>query len=618
MVTAHTVAVPSSLNNEFQGNAQILPIREQWLLASESQGLQIIGAATHHVLSEGRFELLDRRFYKGHHLAVSYDIENNQPVFIRISDADKVSVSPLSSPNFQIDGLCLQNSHDGELYLWLLDGDGRAEQWWIQTDADQTIRSLPVRQLSVPPETSQCAVDDERESLLLVEEGLGIWAYPAHPEDDFKRQLLAATQPWGGSLEKPMDVDRLSNGFAVLDDAHSGARLVTFHWRNGVPVRAAEQALKDSDEVSTLSLGTVSQEFVNAWVYDEGLGQVQALKLRWSEPLKRVVPLPQVVADIETEPMPGFGDVADDPAIWVNPTRADQSLILGTNKKGGLASYDLQGRQRQFLPLGHLNNVDVRSVDWTYGGDSIDVAAATNRSDNSISVLAINRSSGKLEHISSIATPLPEIYGFCLYHSPVDGGLYAFANDKSGLYVQYRIDLESANEARPLRQFKLASQPEGCVADDKTQRLFVGEEAVGVWWVGAEPHSEAVPRQVKAVGGSLTADVEGLALYHAQEETLLVISSQGSDSYLVLEAQAPWRERGHFRIGINAQRGIDGSSETDGLAVTSQPLGPDFPTGVLVVQDGRNVMPQQPQNFKLVSWQQVESRLSASHEGGAP
>ena len=45
----------------------------------------------------------------------------------------------------------------------------------------------------------------------------------------------------------------------------------------------------------------------------------------------------------------------------------------------------------------------------------------------------------------------------------------------------------------------------------------------------------------------------------------------------------------------------DGVSETDGLEVTSLALGPQFHDGLMVVQDGRNVMPGAPQNFKLIN-----------------
>jgi len=66
---------------------------------------------------------------------------------------------------------------------------------------------------------------------------------------------------------------------------------------------------------------------------------------------------------------------------------------------------------------------------------------------------------------------------------------------------------------------------------------------------------------------------------------------------------------GYFSIVANEALGIDGVSETDGLDVTSAPLGPQFPQGLLVVQDGRNIGPTEPQNFKYVSWADVLAAL---------
>src|SRR5262245_31952618 len=65
----------------------------------------------------------------------------------------------------------------------------------------------------------------------------------------------------------------------------------------------------------------------------------------------RVV-LGSVAATVETDPVPHDGDAADDPAIWVHPTDPAKSVILGTDKRGGLALYDLAGRQIQYLPGG--------------------------------------------------------------------------------------------------------------------------------------------------------------------------------------------------------------------------------------------------------------------------
>jgi 3-phytase len=66
---------------------------------------------------------------------------------------------------------------------------------------------------------------------------------------------------------------------------------------------------------------------------------------------------------------------------------------------------------------------------------------------------------------------------------------------------------------------------------------------------------------------------------------------------------------GSFHVVADPDRGVDGVSETDGLDVVSAPLGPRFPEGLLVVQDGRNLSPRERQNFKFVSWRDIAAAL---------
>jgi len=208
-----------------------------------------------------------------------------------------------------------------------------------------------------------------------------------------------------------------------------------------------------------------------------------------------------------------------------------------------------------------------------------------------------------------VPTPLKEIYGICLFQ-PAPGELYAFANGKDGRFLQYRLDgAGGAASGQLVREFRVESQPEGCVADDQRQRLFIGEEDVGVWSLDARADAPADLASVMKVGHALHADVEGLALYQSEARDYLVISSQGNDSYVVLDAEPPFALRGAFRVGLNAATGIDGASETDGLEVTSANLGGPWSQGLLVVQDGRKRMPEQTQNFKLVPWAEVARTL---------
>jgi 3-phytase len=291
----------------------------------------------------------------------------------------------------------------------------------------------------------------------------------------------------------------------------------------------------------------------------------------------------------------------------VHPRDATLSRVLGTNKKQGLLVYDLQGKQLQFLESGRLNNVDVRQA-VRFDGQTFDVAVASQRDDNSIVLYGID-ADGSVGELARFATGFPEIYGICLFQ-PRAGGLEVIANDKRGAFRQYRIVRTGDTWSAQLgREFKVASQPEGCVADDRNERLFIGEEKRGVWTLGARIDQPTGLTRVLGIGKDLRPDVEGMAIYHGTAASYLVVSSQGDSSYVVLDALAPYRVRGRFKVGFNLAAGIDGTSDTDGLDVTSRNLGGPYGNGMLVIQDGYKRMPDGTQNFKYVAWEDVALAL---------
>ncbi|MEM9495543.1 MAG: phytase [Pseudomonadota bacterium] len=305
----------------------------------------------------------------------------------------------------------------------------------------------------------------------------------------------------------------------------------------------------------------------------------------------------------ETDAVASTGDAADDPAIWVHPTSPEQSLVLGTDKRAGLYVYDMQGKTQQVLPAGRLNNVDIRQ-DVALVGWSGDLAAASNRTDDTVTLFSVNEN-GAAE-IGRFASLRAEPYGFCL--GRIDNKVYGFIAHKTGDLDMYRID--AADRGARVATVKLKTQLEGCVHDDETGVLYLGEETRGVWRLETAADSISAPVLIDEIAGAsgLVADVEGLTLYNPEDGAgYLIASSQGDNSYAVYERQAPHRFLGRFRIadGLNG----DATEETDGIDASSAPLGPDFPKGVLVVQDGMNAPAGQGQNFKYVDWRAVEEAL---------
>lgn len=354
----------------------------------------------------------------------------------------------------------------------------------------------------------------------------------------------------------------------------------------------------------------IEEEKVGTWAYEadsEAMPARTLLKRGARPPAATAKPAVVVQARAQTEPVARLGDVADDPAIWVHKADPARSRVLGTNKKQGLMVYDLQGKQQQFLAVGRLNNVDVRQG-VAFGGQPFDLAVATQRDDNTVVLFGID-GDGKVGELSRFATGLPEVYGICLFQ-PRAGGLDVIVNDKSGAFRQFSLGrVGGAWNAKLVRQFQVASQPEGCVADDRNERLFLGEEKGGVYAMAARADQGAAMKKILALGKDLRADVEGMAIYQGARASYLVVSSQGDNSYVVMDTAAPYKVRGRFKVGFNLEAGIDGASETDGLDVTSSDLGGAYRRGMLVVQDGYKRMPDGPQNFKYVSWEDVARAL---------
>ena len=152
----------------------------------------------------------------------------------------------------------------------------------------------------------------------------------------------------------------------------------------------------------------------------------------------------KVKPDVETDPVENHGDAADDPAIWVNSHSASQSRIIGTDKKGALNSYDLAGKLVQSLPVGRVNNVDVGynvSVAQIKAQQSdtplIDIAVASNRSNNSLSVFEIDKR-GHMTQLGHISTTLNDVYGVCLFVRRI---AHVFANDTNGRFERYSVSI---------------------------------------------------------------------------------------------------------------------------------------------------------------------------------
>jgi myo-inositol-hexaphosphate 3-phosphohydrolase len=329
----------------------------------------------------------------------------------------------------------------------------------------------------------------------------------------------------------------------------------------------------------------------------------------------------------ETDPVAAAGDAADDPAIWVHPTDPAASLVLGTDKATDhLEVYDLNGRRVQRLADRNalLNNVDVQGG-FQLGGKAVGLVAT---SGSDIGFYAIDPATRLLTDV----TPATAVRGasgaagVCLYTSPRSGKTYAFSASGNGNVQQFEITAGQDGKVRavsvrgpwdvnPAPDYDTHDgEMEACAVDDETGTLYVAEQAIAVWAYGAEPTDPTGPASRTLVtstsaynGGPGTADLEGITVVGGPDGTgWVIVSSQGSSSYIVAERAAPHAYVATVVVSPAGQ--VDGCSWTDGIDAVGADLGGYYQRGLFVCQDDRNVLAsgqETNQNFKLVPLEHV-------------
>lgn len=582
-------------------------------------------------------------------LIVADDISSSELVAYRW-DSEQQALVELSVPvqlNMEAEGLCLYQSHlSHKLYAFVL-GSGIAQQWELVAN-DGRVTGRLTRTVPLGTGAAHCVASDRDGMLYFSQETVGVARLNAEPESEAEIEYIDLAEPHGryaGDVKGIALFEQADGGYLIVSDAdvsllqvydlESDKHVGTLSVAAGDGVDGVDEA--ESIAASSVAINAQFGQGLLVLGDDDNDGDNPNFKLvAWQDVAAKAgietagsydptTPVARAVATVspsaQTEPVTTYGDAADDPAIWVHPTDPALSVVLGTQKKRGINVYDLQGNLLQSREDGRINNVDLR-YGFMLGDAPVDIVTASNRTSKSISIWKMDPESRTLVDIAEgvIPTDMGDPYGQCMYKSPANGDYYVFINDTDGLLKQWR--LRDAGNGRvaadPVREISVGSQTEGCAADDESGDLYVGEENAALWKYSAEPDGGETRTMVDSVeNGNLTADIEGVAIYYGSNgDGYIVASNQGADNYLLYERQGDNRFIGHFHVIADEATGIDGASETDGLDVTSANLGPAFPHGMLVVQDGRNISPPDKQNFKLVPWERIAEAMGLDLSSG--
>lgn len=307
---------------------------------------------------------------------------------------------------------------------------------------------------------------------------------------------------------------------------------------------------------------------------------------------------------------------SDDPAIWLHPTDAAQSFVLGTDKgdtNGGLYVFDLNGRidrARSVTPLMRMNNVDI-AQDVAMTGGRMDVAVATERNRQMIRVFSLPDmrpiDGGGIVVFDGDTTRAP--MGVSLYRRPSDGALFAIVGGKTGptdgTYLwQYRLDTDAEGVVRgtKVRAFGAYSgrkEIEAITVDDALGYVYYSDEQVGVRKYFAEPDSGNAELALFGTDG-FADDHEGIAIYERDAGTgYIVVSDQGANRIQVFAREGTAANpHEHTRLAVIPVR----ASETDGLEITSRAVGDRYPSGMLVMMSNRGA-------FHYYDWRDVQRAI---------
>ena len=375
------------------------------------------------------------------------------------------------------------------------------------------------------------------------------------------------------------------------------------------------------------------------------------------------IPSTTTAADLDplhamAETAPNYDDEAggdadaDDPAIWVNPARPEDSVLVGTLKNGGLTVFDLRGRELQHIdtpPGGRFNNVDITgryAIVSDRGLDRIRVYEIDPRADQVLTEVTTPNPPLAFSADESEVADQHTAYGLAAWADPAGGAPWVVASRRNetrlGLFrlavtpggVTYRrtavIDLPASFRVgggtwTPCLEPGERPQVEGMVVDRVDNVLYAAQEDVGIWRIPLSRKGFGKPVLVDKVreygqpatydeateectptgppppeaGTHLSADAEGLTIAYGHRRTLLA-SSQGDSTYARYDiTRGGLRYRSGFEV---ADGQVDSVEHSDGAAITTTPLGRTYPNGLLVLHDGENT-PDEGRtntNFKLL------------------
>jgi len=303
----------------------------------------------------------------------------------------------------------------------------------------------------------------------------------------------------------------------------------------------------------------------------------------------------------------------DDPAIWINPTDATKSIIVGTDKDtdGGLYAFDLNGKIiKKSIPLQRPNNVDI-AYGLVINGKKVDVAVTTERETNSIRIFSLP----DLEPIDNGGIPVFEgeemrgPMGIALYTRPGDKKIFAVVGRKNGPSGSYLWQYEltdagngkaGANVVRKFGNYSGKKEIEAIAVDNELGTILYCDEQFGIRKYIADPAAKN-DNELSLFGQKdFKADNEGIAIYKkSATEGYILVSNQQANTFMVYPREGANGNPNEYPLLAEIPTS---TIECDGADVTSVNLGGAYKNGLFVAMS--NGM-----TFHYYSWDSIQQLI---------
>lgn len=302
----------------------------------------------------------------------------------------------------------------------------------------------------------------------------------------------------------------------------------------------------------------------------------------------------------------------DDPSIWIHPTDASKSIIVGTDKDtdGALYAFDLNGKiLKKSIVLQRPNNVDI-AYGLLIDGKKVDIAVTTERETNKIRVFSLP----DLEPIDNGGIPVfdgdteRDPMGVALYTRPSDKKIFAVVGRKTGPSGSYLWQYElsgngKAAVAKVVRKFGNYSgkkEIEAIAVDNELGFVYYCDEQFGIRKYKADP-SLNDNKELAIFGKTgFKADNEGIAIYKKTDSTgYILVSNQQANTFMVYPREGTKGKANEYPLLAEIPTS---TIECDGADVTSVNLGPKYKNGLFVAMS--NGM-----TFHYYTWDLIQKRI---------